>query len=69
VIVPLTLVPYMADHSTMCATCTHADNIAGEVFQEINHSLNGPLAMEDMVLSARSTKAWPDRIVCKVYCL
>ena len=35
----------------------HVDEIAAEVFQEINHCLNGPLAMEDTVLSVRCTKA------------
>jgi hypothetical protein len=58
VIVPLTLVPYVADQSTMCQTCVHADDIAGEIFHEINQSLNGPLAMEDMVTSTRSMGAW-----------
>ena len=42
-------------------TCIHMDDIAGEVFHEINQCLNGPLAMEDMVTSTRSTKAWPIR--------
>jgi hypothetical protein len=57
VIVPLTMVPYMVDQSTMCQTCVHADDIAGEVFYEINQSLDRQLAMEDTVLSTRSTKA------------
>jgi hypothetical protein len=59
IIVSLTLTQYIADQSTMCKTCIHADNVAGEVFQEINQSPNGPLAMEDMVLSTRCTKAQP----------
>ena len=61
IIVALTLTPYVADQSTMCETCIHADDIAGEVFHEINQSLNGPLAMEDTVVSTRSTRAWPIR--------
>ena len=57
VIVLLTLVPYMVDQATMCQMCIHADDIAGEVFYEINQSLNGQLAMEDTVLPTRSMKA------------
>ena len=61
IIVPLTLVPYIVDQSTMCQTCIHADDIVGEVFYKINQSLNGQLAMEDTVLTTRSMKAWPIR--------
>ena len=59
IIVALTLTPYIVDQSTMCKTCVHADEVAGEIFQEINQSLNGPLAMKDIILSVRCTKAWP----------
>jgi hypothetical protein len=61
IIVLLTLMPYLAGHSTMCGTCIFADDTVGEVFHGINQSLNGPLAMEDMVLSTRCTKAQPIR--------
>jgi hypothetical protein len=59
IIVALTLTPYMPDQGTMCSTCIHADETVVEVFQEINHCLNGPLAMEDTVLLVRCTKAQP----------
>ena len=59
IIVALALTPYMPDQGTMCNTCIHVDEVAAEVFQEINHCLNGPLAMEDTVLSVRCTKARP----------
>ena len=61
IIVALTLTPYTPDQSTMCDMCVHGDEVAAEVFQEINHCLNGPLAMEDMITSIRSTKAQPIR--------
>ena len=57
IIVALTLTPYTPDQGTTCNTCIHVDEIAAEVFQEINHCLNGLLAMEDTVLSVRCTKA------------
>jgi hypothetical protein len=61
IIVALTLVPYTPDQSTMCDTCMHGDEIAAEVFQEINHCLNGPLTMEDMITTIRGIKAQPIR--------
>ena len=61
IIVALTLTPYTPDQSTMCDTCMHGDEIAAEVFQEINHCLNGPLAMEDTVMTIRGIKAKPIR--------
>ena len=59
IIVALTLTPYVPDQSTMCNVCVHGDEVVAEVFQEINHCLNGPLVMEDTVLSVRCTKARP----------
>ena len=61
IVVALTLNPYTPDQSTMCKTCIHVDDIAEEIFHKINQSLNGPLAMEDMVTSTRSTRAQPIR--------
>ena len=61
IIVALTLVPFVLDQSIMCDTCTHGDDIAAEIFQEINHCLNGPLAMDDMITTIRGVKARPIR--------
>ena len=61
IIIALMLVPFIPDQSTMCDTCMHGDEIAAEVFQEINHCLNGPLAMEDTVTTIRGVKARPIR--------
>ena len=61
IIVALTLVPFVPDQSTMCDTCVHGDNIAAEIFQEINHCLNGPLAMDDTITTIRGIKVRPIR--------
>jgi hypothetical protein len=58
-VVPLTLIPYIADQATMCQTCIFADDVAEDVFHEINQRLNRQLAVEDMVQSTRSMKGWP----------
>ena len=41
VVLPWTLTPYVADQATMYQTCIFADDIAEEVFHEINWRLNG----------------------------
>ena len=61
IIVALTMAPFILDQSTMCDTCMHGDEIAAEVFQEINQCLNGPLTMEDMIMTIRGVKARPIR--------
>ena len=61
IVVALTLQPYIPDQSTMCDMCVHGDGIAAEVFQEINHCLNGPLTMDDTITTIRGIKARPIR--------
>jgi hypothetical protein len=56
IIVALMLVPFIPDQSTMCDMCVHGDDIAAEIFQEINHHLNGPMAMEDAIATIRGIK-------------
>ena len=40
-VVSMTLMPYLQDQSIMCPTCVFADDIAEEVYHEINQWLNG----------------------------
>ena len=60
-IVPLTVHPFIPDQSTMCDTCAHGDNIAEEIFNMINDCLNGPMTLEDTVLTNRGVKGRPIR--------
>ena len=59
IVVALTLQPYMSDLSTMCNICTHGDETAAEIFQEINNCLNRPLTMDDTIMTARGVKVKP----------
>jgi hypothetical protein len=59
IMIALTLQPYVLDLSTMCDGCTHGDKTAAEIFQEINNSLNGPLTMDDIIMTARGVKVKP----------
>ena len=61
IIVVLMLVPFVTGQSTMCDTCAHRDDIAAEIFQEINYCLNGPLAMDKLITTIRGIKARPIR--------
>jgi hypothetical protein len=61
IVVALMLAPFIPDQSTMCDMCVHGDEIAAEAFQEINHCLNGPLAMEDTFMTIGGVKARPIR--------
>ena len=58
-VVALTLQPFISDLGTMCDTCTHGDETAAEIFQEINNCLNGPLIMDDTIMTNRGVKVRP----------
>ena len=58
-VVPMTLMLYLADQATMCQTCIFADDMAEEVYHEINQRLNRQLAIDDTVHSTRSLKGQP----------
>ena len=47
--VPLAVVPFKVDTTNMCQSCVFADNVAEEVFHDINMKLNGCIAVGDMV--------------------
>ena len=59
IVVALTLQPYISGLSTMCDTCTNGDKTAAEIFQEINNCLNGPLTMDDTIMTTRGVKVKP----------
>ena len=60
-IVPLMVHPFVPDQGTMCNTCAHGDTIAEEVFSVINDCLNGPMTLEDTILTNRGVNGRPIR--------
>ena len=58
-VVALMLQPFMSDMGTMCDICTHGDETAAEIFQEINNCLNRPLTMDDTIMTNRGVKGRP----------
>ena len=43
----------------MCQACTFTDDVAEDVFHDINDKLNGQIAIEDMVRSTGTIKGQP----------
>ena len=50
-IVPLSLTLFIGDKTNMCQSCTFADDVAEEIFHDINMKLNGRIAINDTVCS------------------
>ena len=40
-VLPWAMMPFVGDQATMCQICIFADDVAEEVFHEINMRLNG----------------------------
>ena len=55
-VLPWALTPYVGDQAMMCQMCIFTDDVAEDVFHDINDKLNGHIAIEDMVHSTRSIK-------------
>ena len=48
-VLPWALLPFVGDQANMCQMCIFADDVAEDIFHDINMGLNGCIAIEDMV--------------------
>ena len=55
-VLPWPITPFTGERSNMCQACTFADDVAEDIFHNINDKLNGYIAIKDMVHSTRSIK-------------
>ena len=58
-VLPWSITPFTGERFNMCQACTFADDVAEDIFHDINDKLNGQIAIEDMVWSTRTIKGWP----------